>query len=194
MPYCPSCHSEYRAGIEACGTCDDRPALVAELPESVEITDDDETKPVAITDDPEAARTVELDGRTIDLMRAFALGEAREIAASLVSQNVVSRIKPIEGVVFPGGQQRFEVHVRAADHESAERQLIEAWRDLIDTGEEDGGVDFGSCPACGAEVPTNVEECPDCGLFVGMGEDDEPEAAPEEPGAAAEESEAAAEE
>ena len=24
------------------------------------------------------------------------------------------------------------------------------------------------CPACGADVPLNVPECPECGLFIGV--------------------------
>lgn len=172
MPFCPSCRSEYRPGIQVCATCDST-ALVDALPEITAITDEDDTRAVAITDDQDASRTVEVEGRAIDLMRAFALHEAREIAGNLESMGTVSQIRPLQGILFPGDQQRFEVHVRAADHANAEAHLIAAWKALIDADAEDvsAAVDAGTCPACGSDVPLKVEECPDCGLFVGIGEE-----------------------
>ena len=174
MPYCPECRSEYRAGFERCATCDDV-SLVDELPEIVKLTKEDDTRAVGITPEDDVSRKVEVEGRIIDLARAFSFNETNEFQRILQSAGFASIAREIEGVAFPGGQVRYEVHVRVVNHEEAEIFLREQWEQAV--SQEGGAVDAISadkCPACGSDVPADVEECPDCGLFVGsLSEDDD---------------------
>ena len=176
MPFCPECRSEYRAGFELCATCEGV-ALVDTLPEIVKLVPTDETLAVGITPEDDVSRKVEVEGRVIDLARAFSFNETNEFQRILQSAGFASIAREIEGIAFPGGQVRYEVHVRVVDHEEAEPFLREQWEAAV--AEEGGAVEQISadkCPACGADVPPDVEECPDCGLFVGaLSEDDDEE-------------------
>jgi hypothetical protein len=172
VPYCPSCRAEYRAGIPNCVTCEGSIALVAELPEIVRLTPRDETKAVGIA--PDDSRQVKVGDRVVDLARAFALDEASELSRALENAGIPALLREIEDIVFPGGQTRFEVHVRAQDHARAEGVLRARWEEMVAAeGGAVAAVAADRCPACGAEVPMSAEECPDCGLYVGIGEDDE---------------------
>ena len=78
MAYCPQCRSEYKAGIETCAAC--KVPLVAELEKEVEaIGAGDETAAVGVTTLHTLGRTVEVGGKTIDLMRVFTYDEAVDL-------------------------------------------------------------------------------------------------------------------
>jgi hypothetical protein len=164
------CRSEYRKGFTTCATCEGEVELVEELPkiEELRIEDISMTKPVGFASTSEISRTVEIDGRTIDLMRVYFLPQASEIEMTLREKHIVAVIVPVQ-VQFPDDHPRFEVRVRNEDHARAEELLREVFASMVANEEGDvvGGVDAESCPACGAHVPLDVEECPECGLNVG---------------------------
>ena len=170
MPFCPMCRSEYRRGFTVCATCEGV-ALVEELPQLQELRVEDvsKTKPVGFASTSDVSRVVEIEGRTIDLMRVYFLPQASEIEMSLREANIPAVIMPVE-VQFPDDHPRFEVRVRNEDHERAEELLRSVFASMVANEEGEaiaGGTDAESCPACGAHVPLDVEECPECGLNVG---------------------------
>lgn len=177
MPFCPKCHSEYREGFKACPPCDDTP-LVDELPkvEELRLEDVENTAPVGSASSAEVGRPVEIDGRSIDLLRVHVLSEASALNHMLLERGVPALIAPLEGVDFPDGQQRFEVRVHKDNHERAEALIREVWAEQVDVegtaapaeGAEGTGAE--DCPACGAHIPLDVAECPECGLVVGASE------------------------
>lgn len=183
MRYCPVCRAEYRAGFEACASCKGV-ALVDELPEEQLFTEADlpGALPVAVTRTRGMARTVEVEGRVIDLMRAFVYDDALEHRRALEENHIPAILLPLE-VAFPDRRERFEVCVREKDHGNAENLLHDLWKAHADVEpgvEGSGELDTETCPACGGHVPLNVEECPDCGLVIGVGgaSDAEEERAP----------------
>src|SRR5688500_15128962 len=159
VPFCPMCRSEYRRGFTQCATCEGNVVLVEELPkiEELRVEDVEKTKPVGFASTSEISRTVEIDGKSIDLMRVYFLGQASEIELTLREANVPAVIVPVE-VQFPDEHARFEVRVRNEDHDRAEGILREVFQSMVANEEGDvvGGTDAESCPACGAHVPLDV--------------------------------------
>jgi hypothetical protein len=166
--FCPNCRSEYRKGFSSCPPCGGI-ALVEELPELNELSleDLDQTKPVGLIH--EISREVEIDGRTVDLLRAHFLRMASELKETLHEGKIAAVIVPLQ-MQFPDDQPRFEVRVRNEDHARAEALLRSEFQDAVAAEGGEGpieGADAETCPACGAHVPLEVEECPECGLNVG---------------------------
>lgn len=173
--YCAECRGEFRPGITTCPTCN--VALVEALPEELRpIGGDEPTQPVGVSGTRGLSRLVVVDGHSIDLMRAFIFEEAVELARTLEDVELAVRLKEVE-LDFPDKKQRFTVETRPEDHQRAEETLFLRWKRLAEsegTGAA-GETAVDKCPACGSDVPLDVEECPDCGLVVGRGEDEEEE-------------------
>jgi hypothetical protein len=148
--------------------------LVDVLPEPKDLREDEwaSAKAVAMTGGDEGP-IVEVEGHRLDPTRVFVLDTAAEVKDVLDAADVPAAIVPLEDIEFPDQRNRFEVRVREADLERANRALAAAWQEHIDR-EGTGGADQSDvekCPACGAHVPLDVEECPDCGLVIGAGEE-----------------------
>lgn len=183
MPFCPKCRSEFREGFKTCNTCHGTP-LVAELPpERGAALDLDEAEvedalPIGFARG--GASLVEVDGRKVDPSRVFSLSVAAQVRALLAQAGIASAIVATD-VEMADQVARYEVRVRAADQERAEKFLFDRWKATFADDEELEAADevsIDQCPACGSNVPLDVEECPDCGLVVGTG--DERAAAAEE--------------
>lgn len=178
--FCAQCRSEFRAGITACPTC--RVGLVDVLPEVETIELGDETVPVGLSGDHASLRVFEVEGRTVDLQKAFTYDVASELVRDLEQVNIPAVLRGLDGVVLRDARPHFEVHVRPQDQASAAKILHARWAQM--TALEHAGpiaaTDIEHCPACGAQVPLDVEECPECGLMVGSAaeEDDEEASAP----------------
>lgn len=177
MPFCPRCRSEFLEGVATCRPCGGEP-LVEALPElrTLGAEDLEGAQPVGFASSAHVARMVEIEGRTIDLMRVFPLAQAKEMAEVLSAAGVPSVLVPVPELDQPGQAPRFEVRVRAEDHQEAEAALKAHWAANLEEGAEVAEVDAEHCPACGAHVPLDQEECPECGLVVGAGGEDEEEA------------------
>ena len=172
MPFCPNCRSEFRAGFEVCRSCDDTP-LVEELTVMVEIEPGEETAPVSIARDDHDVPIIELDGETYEAACIHPFSRAIDFKRILEAEKIASVIFEIPKLVLPGNQPAYELHVRAAKLEDALTVLKREWEKLAEYNESMGELSAESCPACGADVPMDVEECPECGLVVGFGEADE---------------------
>jgi hypothetical protein len=177
MAFCPNCRSEYRKEFTTCKACGGI-ALVDRLPdeadaESLQLSEAElaEGQPVGFTQGG-SGREVSVDGRKIDPARIFVLATAAQVRDVLAEAGIASGIAPLD-VDLADGVPRFEVRVRADAQARAEQVLFDRWRESMgDEGVEGAGdVALDQCPACGAKVPLDVEECPDCGLVVGTGED-----------------------
>jgi hypothetical protein len=112
-------------------------------------------------------RLVELDGRSVDLLRLFSLGQAKELEGALEHAGIPVLLAPVEKVHFPDLQPRFELRVRGPDEARAIEVLTARWRAGLEEGAGALPEDVEVCPACGAHVPLEAEECPDCGLVIG---------------------------
>jgi len=154
--------------------------LVDTLPNDADpILEGDATLRVGISGERGLSQMVELEGRDVDLRNSFPYDVAVELVRDLDQEHISSVLREIDGALFRDKKARYEVHVRTADHERATKSLHDRWQKLAEAevGAAGGAPeDAGKCPACGSEVPLNVEECPDCGLFVGAAEGDEPAA------------------
>lgn len=77
------------------------------------------------------------------------------------------------GDVLEGFQ--YDLFVRRTDYEAAREIISEMFDELHP--EQPGGFfteyELGKCPACGAEVPEDATECPDCGLPLADPDDDQ---------------------
>lgn len=163
MPYCPSCHAEYRDGIERCAHCE--LALVAQLPE---------------TDREKSDRLREAAGKGEAARIARATyAEACQMVELLHTRGVDAMVVGDSESCGPGGHcSRFHVAVLPEDIEAAQDVLRDEFRRLVEVSEDcqgadpDALVDFDAegqkaCPACGASFEGTPEECPDCGLYLG---------------------------
>lgn len=180
MPFCPNCKAEYRAGFKTCSTCDDEP-LVDVLPE--DLRPDEIASAVPVTPSGgSGSELVEIDGVTIDSLRVFVLQSASELKRALDKARIPAAIVPLS-IELADQIPRFEVRVRKPDQARAEARLSTLWKEQA----EEEGVeatapkDVETCPACGAHVPLAAHECPDCGLVVGAGGENDEAGAGEAP-------------
>lgn len=153
---CPECDEEYRPDIETCADCGaslvDRPV-------------DEQGRPL-----PEP---VEAEGEPLAMVALYSGPAAalRPLAETLAAAGVAQRFVPIPG------QSGLTLAVAQEDGPRA----LEALSEFHGRGTElglselaatfvagDEGVEH-ACPACGAAVPADASECPDCGLEWGGG-------------------------
>ncbi len=179
MPYCPNCRSEFREGFTECKPCGGV-ALVDVLPETLELPEEEleDTVPVGLMSSRDIGQVIEMAGRKIDTARVVTIKDAHEFLRILVAARIRCAMVPLGEVEFPDGQPRVEVRVRTADGDAAEEALRAAWQAHVEregTDAETAETALDACPACGANVPLDVEECPDCGLVVGVSGDDDDE-------------------
>lgn len=166
--YCPSCRSEYRAGITDCHGCG--VALVDALPELRRaVRDDDPTVAIGLGDG--TLNVLEHEGKKVDLGRVFPLERAKELQSIVERAGVPTLLRERAELVFPDRKPRFELHVHADDRQTAEELLREAWAALVEADVAATPASIEECPACGANVPLDAEACPDCGLVVGRADD-----------------------
>ncbi len=172
--FCATCRGEFRAGIVRCPTCD--VALVDALPETENVVLGDDTVAVGVSGENAAQRVAEVDGRTIDLLKAFPYDVASELLRDLEGAHIAAVLRPLSRLPLRDPRPHFEVHVRPEDQARAVGVLHAKWlkNAAQEQGAAVGAVDAEHCPACGAGVPLDVKECPDCGLTVGIAvEEDE---------------------
>lgn len=155
MPWCPECRSEYRPGYTECKSCGGV-ALVEAL------LDDEDLKPEEL----ESTVPVGTFIPTEIGQPAFILARSAVLLQILLDAGIPAVRAPFEDGPSPDMQPRFQVRVRPKDVTRAEEVLKAA----LEAPAEANAAPSDACEACGAKVPPDATECPDCGLsFVGGG-------------------------
>jgi hypothetical protein len=171
--FCPKCDAEYRPGFVECANC--KVALV-EVLEELTVGEQADTLAVGrARSSPELGHLVEVHGHKYDFMRLFTLSEAKEVAEVLKGAGIASLLVPVEEE-FPDHRHLLEVRVHAerlGEAEAAVRADFERRVAEEGVGGELAHTAVDACPACGAHVPLDAAECPDCGLVVGVAGEDE---------------------
>ncbi len=155
--YCPECQSEYVEGIGACAHC--AVPLVAEKPQSNPF-------------DSVTTMAAYLEGKeTQPLARGFNVA-LQKLQENLREAAIASKIELAEEEEETAMHQSFELHLALEDIVRAQALLSDEWRDEFAkeglAGDAEMISDVSQCPACQGQVPEHVEECPECGLFVGL--------------------------
>lgn len=163
---CPACESEYRAGYTRCASCDVdlvEPSALAEIKARTATPRD------SLKDVPRA--TVAQAG----------LAACREIEAALLAGGVPAFVEANqeEGEALSAGMMRYGVVVAAADLAQVSTILRGRFEALLareGTGAfQDTAVDLSAdtvtCPACGHTGALVDGACGDCGLGLGIPEE-----------------------
>ncbi len=162
MPYCPNCHGEYRESIVSCAHC-----LVPLVPEL----------PKAKTRSSAELRQAVAEQRALVISRA-PYADANRMLETLYGGGVDAMLLADPGscgAASGGCATHYMVAILEEDREEAARVLHEDWSALLDAegaaaprGELDLDAEGAhQCPACGERFEGALEECPECGLFLG---------------------------
>lgn len=158
--FCPSCRSEFRIGISYCQNCE--VDLIAELPQEsifqstesmAEALKDKDLKPVLVASH-------------VELIKVQDLLAAQQIPSILANEDAAN--------YQPGVASRFFMMVAEED---VDKTIAFLNKSALEGFQREGIVqeltleDSLKCPACNADAPPNAEECPECGLFLGFGEE-----------------------
>jgi len=155
--FCPDCQSEYVEGIQECAHC--AIPLVAEKPESHPF-------------DSVATMATYLEGKeTQPLARGFHVA-LQKLQESLREAGIASKLEIADEDAETAMHQSFELLIDLGDVSRAQTLLSDDWREEFTkeglAGDAHMASDVSQCPACQSTIPENVEECPECGLFVGL--------------------------
>ena len=158
--FCPSCRSEFRPGIDFCRNCE--VSLLNELPDQ------------SIFHSSEAMATA-LEGRELRPILVASHVELVKVQTQLGGHQIPSLLANEDGGDFqPGIASRFFLMVAEED---AQKAIQFVNNSALEGFKREGLVEkltlgnTSECPACASEVPASSEECPECGLFLGLGED-----------------------
>ena len=164
MPFCPTCRTEYRPDVHRCVHCEQ--ALVAELPDA------DEAK-------SERLREAVNQEKAALLARA-SYSECCQMVEMLHSNGVDAMLTGDPASCGKTGNcSVFFVAVLPEDFQAAAQVMKAEWKKLVDSDQDfqranpDAAVDFDSegqkvCPASGCSFEGTPQECPECGLFLGV--------------------------
>jgi hypothetical protein len=154
--FCPSCRSEFRAGVTHCQSCD--VDLIAELGAADTVAGEDRM----------AKALADKDLEQLVIGNHVAL---REVQRYLSAERIPSIIGGEQDEDEPAVAARFYLLVATTDLDNARQKLEARWKKgLAKEGLELAAVTAageGACPACNTQVPDGANECPDCGLFLG---------------------------
>lgn len=148
--FCPSCESEYRAGITECATCGVR--LVERLGGAAGVP-------------AEARRTAGPVASFVEYCGFLDLNEALEAREHLRVRGIVAQVLIREAPAGSLDDDRVDecwLRVPAAEFDAV-RQVLGYEAD--DSAHEHAGAadDSFECSACGARVPADASKCPGCG-------------------------------
>jgi hypothetical protein len=157
MPFCPVCQAEYREGFKRCSTCD--VDLVERLEEQHHFSEEEMRQA--------------LSGKELVVISRGPFDAVMELRDNLRSQRLPALVmEDPEQPKEPGVPKRMDLLVRKIDLDAAASVLGESFKELMQREglEAKTEMKFELCPACGSQVPEKAEECPECGLFVGKGD------------------------
>ena len=158
--FCPGCRSEFTAGIEYCKSCE------------VDLVDELDAESIFRSAE---AMTEALDGKELRPIMASTHVELEAVQEFLASRQIASILANQEDSgVQPGMASNFYLLVSVDDFEKAGEYVNNSFHKEL---QKEGIVkdvelgDYQVCPACGADLADDMEECPECGLYVGVGEE-----------------------
>jgi hypothetical protein len=149
---CPSCKGEFTLAVTRCAECDVDLVAPGADPE----------------DFPPASELI--------LVRVAPEPWIEALSEALSGREAPHRVEPLSAEEAPEAAARFGtsplfgIYVRAAE-EAVAREFDAAIAAQVDPQIQAEPLSDGEsepCPACGAEVPAEVSECPDCGLTFGV--------------------------
>jgi ribosomal protein L40E len=153
--FCPECRAEYLWTATVCAECDVALVPAPAIPEQA-----GGLPPVS----------------ELVCIRASAIGWARGLSERLAEAGISHRIEAAQddaedgSVRRPGANLPFGVYVRAEDLDAAVEVDAAFMQSQIPDLEGDPAAEADAsaegCPACGADVPADASECPDCGLAL----------------------------
>ncbi|MED5464895.1 MAG: hypothetical protein VX699_09600 [Myxococcota bacterium] len=154
--FCPSCRAEFQAGVGFCKNCE--VDLITELPD------------ISMFKSPESMADA-LGDKELTPVIAASQDELQRMQRRLADQQILS-VLAFGQSPSPGVAPRLYLMVATEDiprmgeflNEMQDEQVV---REGVVKEVALGEVTL--CPACEAEAPMNAEECPDCGLMLGLG-------------------------
>ncbi|MET0551567.1 MAG: hypothetical protein ABW221_00920 [Vicinamibacteria bacterium] len=153
---CPECDEEYRPDIATCADCGS---------ELVDRALDEQGRPIA---EPAQAESEQV---TLVALYSGPAAALRPLAEALAEAGVAQRFVPIPGqsgltlaVAQEDGARAMEA-LAGFHGRGTELGLSE----LAATFQAGDDAQEHACPACGAAVPVDAAECPECGLEWGGG-------------------------
>lgn len=161
MSWCPACRSEYVEGVARCSPCDVE--LVEALPE-------------ALPEKGELLRAAVASGEALAIARA-SYTDACQMVEALHAAGVDAMVSGDPASCGKGGQcSHYFVAVLQEDGKAANDALKAEWARLLDHEQmaaAGGEIDLDAegakqCPACTATFEGAPDECPDCGLYLGV--------------------------
>jgi len=153
VPFCPVCHSEFREGFERCNSCD--ADLVDQLEEEMDLTDE------AVKQALEGKELVPVTRGWLDVVK-----ESRELLSAKRIASII--VESDEDPIHPGAPKRVQLVVSKDDLEATAEVLGDSFKQMVDEeGVAPVDLTYEKCPACGKDIAEDIEECPECGLFIG---------------------------
>ena len=169
MPFCPICHAEFREGITVCADCD------IELVDSLE-----KVRPKM----DEESMAAYLGEKELVVIASAGLERLKPLK-NLLCENAIANIivKQSASCIGGGCAPTLELAVAVEDIERAYTAIHSEFKDLVATVSSDErdlvrvdrsiDLDGGEmkCPACDCAIPAGGDECPECGLYIGVPEE-----------------------
>ena len=155
MPFCPICQAEFRQGFTRCNACD--VDLVDQIEEEMDLSEENVRAAV------EGKELVGVTRGPLDVVK-----ETRDLLAAHRIASII--VDDEESPKIEGMPPRMVLVVPKDDIEGAALVLGSKFKEMVEEeGMETPDLKYENCPACGTQVAEDVEECPECGLFVGKG-------------------------
>lgn len=172
MPFCPRCRAEYRIGFTRCAECD--VSLVERLDQAAPAMD-------------ELAMAEYLANRELVVIVQADVERLKPLKNLLCENSIANIIVRLgSGDCCSGGgcgPPKLDLAVAVEDVERALGLLKEEFKELVvavTDGEDeidrlDRALDLNgetmTCPACDGLIPSGFDECPSCGLYIGVPEE-----------------------
>jgi len=154
--FCPVCRAEFQGGVDFCQNCEVN--LITDLPD------------ISMFGSPESMADA-LGDKELTPVIAASQDELQRMQRRLADQQILS-VLAFGQNPSPGVAPRLYLMVATEDIPRMGELLNEMQDEQVVKEGVVKEVALGEvtlCPACEAEAPMSAEECPDCGLMLGLG-------------------------